>query len=98
VLPYHPYTRASAQDLAAGRVERLDVEVYPTFARLAPGHRLRVTITTGDSALQPSALQAGRLAGGVYAIQRGSFVDVPIAPASRFRTSPVDWGGCNGSC
>ena len=102
ILPAHPYTAASARDLRAGRIERLDLDVYPTVARLAPGDRLRLTITTGDTALQPSPVQMARLAGGVYAVQRGgargSTLTVPMAPASAFDTSPIDWGECKASC
>jgi uncharacterized protein len=102
ILPWHPYSAASARPLTAGRPERLDIEVYPSVARLAPGDRLRLTITSGDTALQPSPVQVGRLAGGVYEISRGgsrsSSVTVPMAPASALRTSAVNWGACNGSC
>lgn len=102
LLPYHPYSESSARDLVPGRTERLDVEVYPTFARLATGHRLRLTVTTGGTALQPSPAQLVHLAGGEYGIARGgtdaSFVDLPLASPSAFRRSPIDWGGCNGGC
>ena len=102
VLPWHPYTSASARDLATGATERLDVEVFPAVARIAAGDRLRLTVTSGDTALQPSSVQASRLAGGVYSIDRGgshpSSVTLPIAPSGALRTSSIDWGGCNGSC
>lgn len=80
-----------------GRLTRLDIEVYPTMARIAPGDRLRVTLTAGDTALQPSPVQAAKLAGGVYEVERGS-VTLPMLPAARLKTSSIDWGGCNGSC
>jgi hypothetical protein len=99
VLPWHPYTSASARDMAAGRAERLDIEVYPTVARIAPGDRLRVELTSGDTALQPSPVQAQRLAGGRYSVDLGrSSVTLLTAPAGTLGTSPIDWGGCNGSC
>jgi putative CocE/NonD family hydrolase len=99
VLPWHPYTSASAQPMPHGRAARLDIEVYPTVARIAPGDRLRLTLTAGDTALQPSPVQISRLAGGRYSILRGrSFITVPMARADRLATSPIDWGGCNGSC
>ena len=100
LIPYHPYDHATP--LTPGKQSRLDVEVYPTFARLARGDRLRVTITTGGTALQPSPVQLSGLAGGVYSIERGgahaSFVDVPLADPAALATSTVDWGGCNGGC
>lgn len=99
VLPWHPYTSASARPVPAGRAVGLDVEVYPTMARIAPGDRLRLTLTAGDTALQPSPVQISRLAGGRYTIIRsGSSITVPLASPGRLATSPVDWGGCNGSC
>ena len=69
---------------------RYDVEVFPTFATIAKGHRLRLTLTTSDTPhLLPIAEQAQRLAGGVYAIQRhagaASFLEVPTAAPDAFR-------------
>ncbi len=75
----------------------LDLEVYPTMARIAPGDRLRLTLTTGDTALQPSPVQISRLAGGRYTILGGS-IALPMASPDSLPTSRTDWGGCNGSC
>jgi hypothetical protein len=88
LLPYHPYTRASARPVATGAVTRYDIEVFPAFARLAAGHRLRLTLNTSDTPhLLPTAHQLLGLAGGVYEVQRSaaaaSFLEVPLAPASR---------------
>jgi hypothetical protein len=99
VLPWHPYTSASVRDLQPGQSERLDIEVYPTSARIAHGDSLRVELTSGDTALQPSPVQVQRLAGGVYSIDRGrSSITLLTAPATALPTSPINWGGCNGSC
>jgi putative CocE/NonD family hydrolase len=102
ILPWHPYSSAKASDMQPDTVERLDIEVYPTVARIAPGDSLRLTVTSGDTALQPSPVQDGRLAGGQYSIELGgphaSSVTLLSAPAASLRTSPIDWGGCNGSC
>jgi predicted acyl esterase len=102
ILPWHPYTSASARDLRPGQVERLDVELYPTVTRIAPGERLRLVLTSGDTALQPSPVQAARLAGGQYTIELGgshpSTLTLPMAPAAALGTSRINWGGCNGSC
>jgi hypothetical protein len=102
VLPFHPYTADSAQPLQAGQVTRFDVEVYPTVAQIARGHRLRVTITPGGTALQPTAAQLPKLAGGVYDVQRGgahaSAVHLLAAPTSAFPTSPTDYGPCHAGC
>ena len=99
ILPWHPYSSASSRDMKPGTVERLDVEVYPTVARIAPGERLRVELTSGDTALQPTAAQVPRLAGGRYEIDRArSSLTLLTAPAARLHTSHIYWGGCNASC
>jgi len=84
--PYHPYTRASVQPVDGGALTRYDVEVFPTYAGLAKGHSLRLTLTTSDTPhLSPSAEQAANLLGGVYDVQRragaASFLEVPIVGA-----------------
>jgi putative CocE/NonD family hydrolase len=88
LLPYHPYTRASVRPVPTGAVTRFDIEVFPTFARLAAGHRLRLTLNTSDTPhMVPTPAQLAGLAGGVYGVQRNavaaSFLEVPMAPASR---------------
>ena len=49
LLPYHPYTQASATPVVPGQVTRYDIEIFPTFATIAAGHCLRVTISTADT-------------------------------------------------
>jgi hypothetical protein len=87
LLPYHPYTKASATPVTTGSVTRFDVEVFPTVALLAPGHRLRLTITTSDTPhLAPTPAQLANLVGGAYQVHRNaadaSFVELPLAPAA----------------
>lgn len=48
VQPFHPFTRAAKERLAPGEVAPVDVEVFPTAARLAPGHRLRIAVQAFD--------------------------------------------------
>ena len=83
VTPYHPFTPETATPLTSAQVVRLDIELFGTVWRFAPGHRLRLTITTSDQPWAvPSAAQVRKLAGGVYAIQRNSefasFVNLPL--------------------
>ena len=92
--PYHPYTRASATPVEPGKLTRYDIEVFPTFAQIAKGHSLRLTVTSSDTPhLLPIAQQAGDLAGGTYAIQHhagaASFLEVPTAPPSAFRPCAI---------
>jgi putative CocE/NonD family hydrolase len=92
LIPYHPYTQASQTPVPTGKVTRFDIEVFPTFAEIAKGERLRLTITTSDSPhLVFNSSQLQNLAGGVYEVQRNStaasFLEVPIAPASAYTTT-----------
>jgi putative CocE/NonD family hydrolase len=85
LLPYHPYTEASALPVVPGQLTRYDIEVFPTFARVAAGHRLRLTLTTSDTPhLLPTVPELERLAGGIYSLQRNaaaaSYVELPVAP------------------
>jgi uncharacterized protein len=102
VLPAHPYSRASREYLEPGEAERQDIEVYPVFARLAKGHRLRLTLATAVTHLQPTAAQLPALQGGVYSVERNSahasFVNLPLADPTALRTSRRNWGDCNGQC
>jgi len=88
ILPYHPYTLASKRAVPAGTVTRFDVEIRPTFADLAAGHRLRLTLNTSDlPALIPTEADATNLIGGVYEVQRNtagaSYLEALTAPASQ---------------
>jgi len=87
LLPYHPYTLASARAVPVGRITRFDIEIRPTFAQLDAGHRLRLTLTTSDlPTLIPTVQDQANLVGGVYAVQRNraaaSFIELLSAPAS----------------
>jgi uncharacterized protein len=83
LLPYHPYTKAAQTPVVPGQVTRYDVEVFPTYDTLAPGHRLRITIATSDfpHAL-PAATQLPDLVGGVYQLEHTasypSSVELPL--------------------
>ena len=49
IQPFHPFTQAAKRSLATGEVAPVDVEVFPTAARIAPGHRLRIAIQAYDA-------------------------------------------------
>jgi predicted acyl esterase len=87
LLPYHPYTLQSKQAVPAGTVTRFDIEVRPTFAQIAQGDRLRLTLTTSDlPAVVPTAPDDTNLTGGVYQVQRNqaaaSYIELLSAPSS----------------
>jgi len=83
IMPYHPYTKAASAPVVPGKVTRYDVEVFPTFATIAPGHRIRVTVSTADFPhLMPTPPELLKLAGGRYRVQRtagaASSVTIPL--------------------
>lgn len=85
VLPYHPYTQQSARPVVPGAIEEYRIQVFPTVVTVAPGDRLRVTVSTTDTPhLVPTPSQFTRLVGGRYEIQRTraapSSVTVLLAP------------------
>ncbi|HWD66200.1 MAG TPA: CocE/NonD family hydrolase, partial [Solirubrobacteraceae bacterium] len=88
LLPYHPYTVGSGQPVPVGRVTRFDIEIRPTFAEIAAGHRLRLTITTSDlPTLVPPESDVPNLLGGIYSVQRNarsaSYLEVLSSSASK---------------
>lgn len=86
VLPHHPATESSAMPVRPGLITRYDVEVFPTFATIEPGHRLRIQVSSTDTPhLQSTLPQTLALAGGRYDILRSashpSSISVPFAPS-----------------
>ncbi|HVT65944.1 MAG TPA: CocE/NonD family hydrolase [Mycobacteriales bacterium] len=72
VMPYHPYTRASAEPVVPGKVTTYEIEIFPTLATIAKGDRLRVTLSTADTPhLTPLPVQLPKLLGGTYQIRYG---------------------------
>ena len=47
IQPYHPFTRVSRSP-APGKVVPVDVEVFPTAAKIRRGHRLRIAVQAFD--------------------------------------------------
>lgn len=71
LLPYHPYTKASARPVTPGAVTEYQIEIFPTLATIAKGNSLRLTLSTADTPhLTPLPAQLPQLAGGTYTIQR----------------------------
>jgi len=48
IQAYHPFTKAAQKKLAAGQVAPVDVEIFPTGAKILPGHRLRIAVQAFD--------------------------------------------------
>lgn len=98
--PNHDYTQESEQPVEPGAVERYDILMDPVFARLRPGHRLRLAIRTNASWAQPLAKDADDVV-GTYQVQRTSdhasalnipFVEGPVPQSS------TEWGPCPKDC
>ncbi|HVW79896.1 MAG TPA: CocE/NonD family hydrolase [Mycobacteriales bacterium] len=72
VLPYHPYTQASASPVVPGRLTKYEIEIFPTLATIAKGDRLRVTLSTSDVPhLLPIPSDLAQMVGGAYSIKYG---------------------------
>jgi uncharacterized protein len=65
IQPYHPFTKESYAKAKPGQVVPVDVEIFPTGARIKPGHRLRVAVQAFDV---PHLLPNLRLALGTASI------------------------------
>jgi putative CocE/NonD family hydrolase len=73
LLPYHPYTQASAQPVTPGAVTKYQIQIFPTLATIASGDSLRLTLSTSDTPhLVPLPQQLPTLAGGIYSIDRSA--------------------------
>jgi hypothetical protein len=78
--PWHPFTNDAPVD--PGEPYELAVEVFPTNALIMPGHRLRVTIASGDfpHQLAPLPALARSLAGTTTILtdpRRRSYIELP---------------------
>lgn len=86
LLPYQRLTQESRRPVVPGEVTRYDVEVRPVFATVPAGHRLRITIGTGEVPhLAPPPATWPDLIGGMYEIQHASaapsWVELPVVRA-----------------
>jgi len=82
--PHHHSTRSAARPVVPGEVTRYDLEIFPTAALIAPGHRLRLTVATYDFPhLVPTKPARRALVGGRYQLHQGgptpSLLVVPLA-------------------
>ena len=48
IVPWHPFTHDTLMSVNPGETDQMAIEIYNTDAVLQPGHRLRVTISSGD--------------------------------------------------
>src|SRR6478735_1333812 len=84
IQPYHPFTRAAEKPLAAGAVEPVDVEVFPTGASIEPGHRLRIAVQAFDTPhLSPTLPQLPGSLTGMTIHNSAAYPSVLTIPAVR---------------
>jgi uncharacterized protein len=73
VLPYHPYTQASAKPVTPGAMTEYQIQIFPTLVTITSGDSLRLTLSTADAPhLTPLPPELPQLAGGVYTIGRSA--------------------------
>ncbi|MET9492431.1 CocE/NonD family hydrolase [Nocardia sp. NPDC006630] len=87
---FHPGSRESMLPVVPGEVTEYNIKVRPAFHVFEPGHRLQITVGTGDfptHILNPKDYPA--LLGSTYDLERNnsaaSYLTLPLAPASQLR-------------
>lgn len=85
IVPFHPYTEASVEQITPNQVYDWWVEIRPIAARIPKGHLLRLSITTADAVrFIPTAAALGRSRGAVLTVhhdrQRPSTLIIPGRP------------------
>jgi len=81
--PGHTYSQSDSAKVPVGRTTRYDIEVFPTYATIAKGDRIRITLSTADTPhLVPTVPAIAKLLGGVYSVQISpsapSAVEIPL--------------------
>lgn len=95
----YPYTmQARDQYLTPGKVYQFDIGLFPRQWSIAPGHAVRLTLTTqmpqvfcdaayfGSEPCQLTTPQTRTLPGGDYVIERG-LINLPLLPHGHFPTA-----------
>ena len=85
VAPFHPFTRASLLPVKPGKTDLMEIEIFNTDAVIPAGHRLRVTISSGDVPHMLVTVPTGiNSAGAVNTVNWGrpqpSFLTAGVAP------------------
>jgi len=90
IQPWHTYAQDAVQNVAPGDLAEIQVEVFPTSAVIARGHKLRVAVGASDfpHGLPPLPDLVQSLAGVLSVHSDGahpSKVVVPVVPVSAIR-------------
>lgn len=94
--PWHPYTADSVLEVTPGEPMVLDVEIFPTAARIPAGWSLRVSVGTADfpHAVSPLPMLAAQQ-GGVLTLHHDA--EHPSSVAIPFVSAPSTPAGSVGS-
>jgi len=95
----YPYSKQDGDDyLTPGKLYQFDIGLFPRQWSIAPGHAVRLTLTTqmpqafcdaayfGSEPCQLTMPQTRTLPGGEYVIQRG-LINLPLLPHGHFPTA-----------
>lgn len=88
VIPYHPYTKSSVEQIESDRVYDWWIEIRPSAVTIPAGHILRLSIQTSDTLrFLPTASRLDGSVGGVLTLwheaARPSTIVLPVIPADR---------------
>ena len=94
IVPWHPFTQDTLMTVNPGEKEQMEIEVFNTDAVLQPGHRLRVTLSSGDVphilTTTPVALNAVGAVNTVYRDKASpSFLTAGLAPLGPEPAAPA---------
>jgi uncharacterized protein len=85
IQPWHPFTQEAVLPVVAGRPMLLPVELFPTSAAIAPGHRLRITIAPYDvpHALPPLPGSLGSIGAVTHVLSDAAHPSSVVLPVRR---------------
>ena len=86
--PWHPFTRSSVQEVRPGQPMELNVEIFPTAARVPKGWSLRLSVGTSDfphavSPLPAHVAQQGGVLTVLHDPKHPSSVAIPFIGAAQ---------------
>ena len=85
IQPWHPFTVAARQAVRPGQPTLLPIEVFPTSAAIAKGHRLRITVSPFDvpHALPPLGASLDVVGGRVTILNDAAHPSTLMVPILR---------------
>jgi putative CocE/NonD family hydrolase len=89
IVPVHPFTRASRLAVRSGAIDDLDIEIFNTDAVVAAGHRLRLTVSSGDAPHLLAPLATQLRSGGAIVTVHSSPAQPSVLAAQTAPLEPV---------